>query len=241
MTVFTVSFSAFAGVEVYEDGFESVKEAVKLAGSSDVKRIADALEKIAAGQGQYTPSNPERSPLTAIPDFITKNGRGIMAALIAASWSSGHLAAYRPSMYAAFGASFLPIDFFWTGGMILAANLAPTAWPIAQQMGDFNKAPGTFLATGIGTGIRFVVSHAWDAVGGNVVNQAVHRQRVSIAQWVTGQQALNAVPLATHSVGSFLAIDDPSRATLVDTPPVSTANLGAAPSAAAAATATPSN
>ena len=96
----------------------------------DIKRIADALElgsnqEIAAqlkrvADELHLSNYPEEkryrimrwlsdaySFLMSGPDFVSKHGRGITAALIATSFmSNSALAAYRPSLYAALGLSF---------------------------------------------------------------------------------------------------------------------------------------
>jgi hypothetical protein len=226
-----------------EDSTEGPKESPA---SSDLSRITNILEKIANKQcnciNQSSGSEPSSlmgslySTCTEIPSFITKNGRGITALLITASLYSGYLSAYRPSMYAAFGLSFLPVDFVWTGSMILAANLAPSAWPIAQQITNFNSAPGTFLTTVIGAGIRFVVSQSWQAIGGNRVNNMVQNAAASAAASYYDQDAFGTgprqLPTSAHSTsGGFLTLsieEASARGWLSVTPPVSQTALSAA-------------
>jgi hypothetical protein len=211
----------------------------------DYKKLAQAvIKEFSAGQGTCSPNSQAdkessswvstvASACNAVPNFVNQHGRGITVTLIVSSMYSGYLAAYRPSMYLAFGLSFLPIDFFWTAGMLLGANLAPAAWPVATQIGQFNAGPVTYLAGLAAAGIKFVASNVWQAVGGNVINQVAQQQAGTAFAWWHGQQALNAIPQAVHSQpGGWGDISNPSSATLVSTPSVSTANLNLATAAA---------
>ncbi len=250
--LFLGSVSGFAGIEscgigmVLAEGV-CIPEATILSDSknTDLKRIADALEKIAAGQTTCPPntqtdqssswSSTVASACNAVPNFVNQHGRGITATLIVSSLLSGYLTAYIPSMILALGLSFLPIDFFWTAGMVLGANLAPAAWPVATQIGQFNAGPVAYLAGLAAAGIKFVASNVWQAVGGNVVNQAAQQQAGHVYAWYHNQQTLNAIPQAVHSQpGGWGEISNPSSATLVSPPSVSAANFNSASAATAA-------